>query len=695
MFWLRAYGNDDTKEALSPEQREAERDGQLRSFANVLELETAGLGTEEVRATLAGRIAARGERCLWVVDDLPSGLSRDALGLWLAPHPLARTLLTMRNREHDALGTTIEVGVLKEEEAYQLLCDHRRPDGEAEVAAARGILVDVGFHSLAVDVLGALLGSAASPWDFVTFRKRLGSTSRDALKLAERLRESLPNRTEKYVATVLQHSIEQLSEEGKDVLRLASVLATAPIPSTLLTAVFQRVEQLEEEDAEEVVFAAVEEVLNLSLAEGAGGGGVEVHTLVSRAIRFTDTETDRAMGLKHAALAAVISTFEQAADPRMWPVLEQLVAHGRELVGGADSLPELALLGGVAAFENARGSYRLAAADHRREVIARERLLGEEHPDTLSSKANLAKALYGLGDLEAARALNEQTLDTQRRVLGDEHPETLSSMSNLALTFRALGDLAGSRALNQQALDIRRRVFGEEHPDTLLSMNNLAVTLHALGDLAGARDLNQRTLDAQRTARGEEHPYTLGSMHNLAYILYASGDLAGARDLNQRTLDARLRVLGADHPETLSSVNNLAATLHALGDLAGARDLTQRALDAKRRVLGEEHADTLISINNLASILYALGDLAGSRALNQQALDTQRRVVGKEHPETTTSAWNLYRTLSRLGDQAEATALFERDLAWLLDRDPDSLGESQRSIRKGLVERMRDGEDTP
>ena len=107
VFWLRAYGNDDTKETLSPEQREAERDGQLRSFATALALETAGLSSKEVGAVLAGKIEERGERCLWVVNDLPSGLSRDELGVWLAPHPLARTLITTRNREHDSLGTTI------------------------------------------------------------------------------------------------------------------------------------------------------------------------------------------------------------------------------------------------------------------------------------------------------------------------------------------------------------------------------------------------------------------------------------------------------------------------------------------------------------------------------------------------------------------------------------------------------------
>ncbi len=163
VFWLRAYGNDDTKEQLSSQQREAQRDGQLRSFATALELETAGLSSEEVKAALAGKIAGREERCLWVVDDLPSGLSRDELGHWLAPHPLARTLITTRNRDHDALGTSIELGVLNREEAYQLLSKHRTPKGEAEVAAVRGILADVGFHTFSRRCPGGIAGECSEP----------------------------------------------------------------------------------------------------------------------------------------------------------------------------------------------------------------------------------------------------------------------------------------------------------------------------------------------------------------------------------------------------------------------------------------------------------------------------------------------------------------------------------------------------
>ncbi len=75
------------------------------------------------------------------------------------------------------------------------------------------------------------------------------------------------------------------------------------------------------------------------------------------------------------------------------------------------------------------------------------------------------------------------------RLLGKEHPNTLTSMNNLAQTLYAQGDLAGARKLQEQVLEARARLLGKEHPNTLTSMNNLAQTLYAQGDLAGARKL--------------------------------------------------------------------------------------------------------------------------------------------------------------------------------------------------------------
>lgn len=62
-----------------------------------------------------------------------------------------------------------------------------------------------------------------------------------------------------------------------------------------------------------------------------------------------------------------------------------------------------------------------------------------EHPDTLRSAYNLAIGLRAMGENQAARELDEDTL-ARRRVLGEDHPDTLDSANNLTIGLRALGE---------------------------------------------------------------------------------------------------------------------------------------------------------------------------------------------------------------------------------------------------------------
>jgi len=79
--------------------------------------------------------------------------------------------------------------------------------------------------------------------------------------------------------------------------------------------------------------------------------------------------------------------------------------------------------------------------------LRRDRL-GQDHPDTLSSAADLAWNLRALGDYQQARTLDEDILTRRRRVLGDDHPATLISAGNLAGDLHALGE-------DQQAVKLR------------------------------------------------------------------------------------------------------------------------------------------------------------------------------------------------------------------------------------------------
>jgi hypothetical protein len=56
-------------------------------------------------------------------------------------------------------------------------------------------------------------------------------------------------------------------------------------------------------------------------------------------------------------------------------------------------------------------------------------------------------------------------LDVRSRVLGDEHPDTMTSASNLASLLSDQGKYTDAERINREVLGAKRRVLGEEHPN--------------------------------------------------------------------------------------------------------------------------------------------------------------------------------------------------------------------------------------
>ena len=70
--------------------------------------------------------------------------------------------------------------------------------------------------------------------------------------------------------------------------------------------------------------------------------------------------------------------------------------------------------------------------------------------------------------------MRRDLLDVRRRLMGPEHPHTLTTMSNLATSLRDQGKHAEAEQMFRELLDVRGRVLGPEHPDTLATVSNLA-----------------------------------------------------------------------------------------------------------------------------------------------------------------------------------------------------------------------------
>ncbi|RGD58430.1 tetratricopeptide repeat protein [Kitasatospora xanthocidica] len=190
-------------------------------------------------------------------------------------------------------------------------------------------------------------------------------------------------------------------------------------------------------------------------------------------------------------------------------------------------------------------------------AAASERVLGIDHPDTLTARNNLAAAYSDAGHTDEAMRLQEEVLEDRRRVLGDDHPDTLTTRNNLAVTYRGAGRTDDAVSLLEQVLEDRRRVLGDDHPDTLTARHNLAVTESETGRIDDAVDLLEQVLEDRRRVLDADHPDTLLTCNNLAVMYWEAGLRDRSLEMLRQAVADLDRVLGPDHPDTALATENL------------------------------------------------------------------------------------------------------------------------------------------
>ena len=324
---------------------------------------------------------------------------------------------------------------------------------------------------------------------------------------------------------------------------------------------------------------------------------------------------------------------------------------------------EITLLFKVGWCLDSNGQYVESEQMHRQTLALREKVLGIEHPDTLTSMSQLASALSNQGKYVEAEQMHRQTLALREKVLGLEHPNTLTSMNELALALSSQGKYVEAEQMHRQTLALREKVSGIEHPGTLTSMNNIALALSGQGKYVEAEQMHRQTLALREKVSGLEHPDTLVSMNNIALALSSQGKYVEAEQMLRQTLALKEKVLGLEHPDTLTSINNIALAINGQGKYVEAEQMHRQTLALREKVSGLEHPGTLTSMNNIASSLSWQGKYVETEQMYRQTLALREKVLGLKHPNTLTSMDGLALALSWQGKYAEAEQMYRQTLA--------------------------------
>ncbi|WP_330440915.1 FxSxx-COOH system tetratricopeptide repeat protein [Micromonospora sp. NBC_00821] len=589
------------------------------------------------------------------------------------------------------------LGELDQQAAALMLLDRMgRADEPELIEAATAVADRLGRLPLAVHLAGSYLGSGMAVVGLDGYLHLLTDRSLSVVdEGAPGWGEQDPRRL---IMSTWEISLDALERQGRvrarTLLRVLSFLgpgSVVPMPM-LNPSVLSEAGLLPDGDEGRAEMAAgLAGLRAVGLVDGApagvdgSGDGLIVHPLVAEVCRWRAARDGQRSSLMAAAAGMVVAASARLnpADPADWNGWQVVAPHARVALGVIAEMSEdliarvVGVNNGLTYHYTAHGSYP-AAIDQGEDVVAAAvARMGDEHPDTLMSRNNLAAAYRAAGRLGEAIPLYEATLSVRERVLGDEHPDTLMSRNNLAAAYQAAGRLGEAIPLYEATLAAYERVLGDEHPNTLTSRNNLAYAYQAAGRLGEAIPLYEATLSVRERVLGDEHPDTLTSRNNLAYASQAAGRLGEAIPLYEATLSVRERVLGDEHPDTLTSRNNLAYAYQAAGRLGEAIPLYEATLAAYERVLGDEHPNTLTSRNNLATIYNAAGRLGEAIPLHEATLSVRERVLGDEHPDTLTSRNNLAAAYQAAGRLGEAIPLHEATLSVrervLGDEHPDTL----------------------
>ena len=590
-------------------------------------LGVSGLGDvhDPVRSVHSA-LAAYPTKWLLIFDNVPDATSVRA---FLPPVGRGRVLITSQNA-HWSSGRVLEVPVLDRQIAAAFLVN-RTTDSDLEAAAE--LADQLGGLPLALEQAAAYIQAT-------------GATLAEYLALFLERRSDVLSRGEVVghpatVAATLGLALSRLERDAPaaaGLLRLLACMAPEPIAIPLLLAGGEVTDGLDGDVAAALgpllgdQLARRDAVLALrrySLVTPAGDETVLVHRLV-QAVTLDQAGAGQARAWCQAAAALTEAAIPGSPDlPATWLTCAALLPHARAVL--AYDSPGMSRLGN---YLSCSGSYTAALDLWQKITAAKDRVLGAEHPETLSARNSLCLQTGEAGNPTAARDLLAELLPVEERILGAKHPETLTTRASLARWTGQAGDRATAREMYTALLSDIERVLGLDHFETLATRHNLAHQTGGAGGPTVARDMLAGLLPDIRRVLGVEHPDTLTTRASLAHWTGKAGDPAAARDMYAALLPDRERVLGRDHPDTLRTRHNFAVRTGQAGDAAAARDLLAELLPVEERVLGAEHPDTLRTRLNLAVRTGQAGDSAAARDLLAELKPVMERVLGREHPDT-------------------------------------------------------------
>ncbi len=480
--------------------------------------------------TLRRRLEADGSRCLLVLDDAQD---LDALRPFIPVTGAAQVLITRDREPVPELGTGVPVDVFSAEEARALLAGRT---GLADDAGALAVAAELGYLPLTLDQAAAVI--AGQRLGYQAYLAKLRTLRADPRLAGDENGAEQPHPPGGAAVLLSLEAVRAADPLGvcTGVMKLMAVLSPAAVGRAVLCAAGETGTLLGggRRVASSMVDQALDRLDKWSLLGfGLDRQAATMHRLVARVIQDELTQQGRFAAACRSAALALETSAGTVAEPQARAAASERLDQVTALAENAGTLADDAgdELGAMLSRLRSRALHHLAdlgdgrpramasakppTADLERILVDRERTLGPDHPDTLTSQNDLATAYAEAGRANEAILLFRLTLAARERLLSSDHPDTLRSRTSLAEAYHAAGRIADAIPLVRQILATRERLLGADHPSTLAARNNLASAYRSTGQPAAAVPLFEENVAACERLLGAHHPKTLASRYHL------------------------------------------------------------------------------------------------------------------------------------------------------------------------------------
>ena len=387
----------------------------LSELAGALHLPVAQLTPAERTAAALRWLGGCDQRWLLVLDNVATP---EQLADCCPTSGNGQVLITTRDRRIAQFGPVLAIDVFDEQTAveYLLTTSGRAQDRDGATRLARAM----GCLPLALSHAGAYCAAGTSFDNYLTLLQAL-----PAAELFDSHPEAFYAQT---VSSTWQVSIQAADEKAplaRKVLTMAAHLAPDAIPRELFEVLL---DDAGSTAARKSLLDAFNALYRLSLAE-IDDTAISVHRLLQKTIRDDALRRGDATAARNALTAVAEAFPSEHNDVTTWAQSERLLSHalaisathpapsqgGEQHVGLLNSASTYLLWAEAGAVDTATRASALA-----------QRVLGPAHPATLTARGSVALSYWAAGRIDESLVLGQQLLADRERLLGDEHPDTLN-----------------------------------------------------------------------------------------------------------------------------------------------------------------------------------------------------------------------------------------------------------------------------